>query len=180
MPRPTGGVEWCCAIVVQQASLRVHADVGAGVLCMQAGPTTGRVCMQPSSAGEFGDAAAHGLWRSHGGSGSAAGPRCALGTLCGRHSGVVRGDQQALWVDAALQGVGCVRCKIAVHHGSICQVDAHVHVSTTPVNMTARYTGSAAHCLPAVVQFYCHDFILLNVTLMVDGERFELPSSLCR
>ena len=53
-------------------------------------------------------------------------------------------------------------------------------MSPTPVNLTARYTGPAGHCLPALVQFYCHDFVLLNVTLMVDGERFELPASMCK
>lgn len=60
------------------------------------------------------------------------------------------------------------------------QVDAHIRASPTPVDLAARYTGAAGHCLPAVVQFYCHDFVLLNVTLMVDGERFELPASLCK
>lgn len=63
--------------------------------------------------------------------------------------------------------------------GLPCTVDAHIHASPTAVNLTAWYTGPASHCLPAVVQFYCHDFVLLNVALMVDGERFELPASMC-
>lgn len=61
-----------------------------------------------------------------------------------------------------------------------CTGGAKLYASAGPVDVAAHYTGAAASCLPAIIRFYCQDFISLNVTLLVDGgERFDIPQGWC-